>query len=271
MKGNMHIIAMSLIGILLASGFADYYNYGAAVNFETLAQGAGGPSEIGEHVILNETEWNRFFAGQNIKMPDFSKEMAIAVFMGQLTHGGSSIEITDIEETDAGITVFVKTTMPKGMVTNAITSPFHVVKLAKNDTPVFFNHGGNDGFIYGTAPVTSVEISVDALALQSFPTQIRIVANIVVHGYLPDGCTEIDQVTQKRDENTFTMKITTKRLKDAYCTQSIMPFDKTVPLDLYGLPDGNYTVNVNGVIAKFEMPAGMQPRAGGIQSIRSNH
>jgi inhibitor of cysteine peptidase len=55
-------------------------------------------------------------------------------------------------------------------------------------------------YIYGTAVVESIEI----LVLESFPVQIHVVAR----GYLPDGCTEIDRVEEKRDGNIFTVTIT---------------------------------------------------------------
>lgn len=100
-------------------------------------------------------------------------------------------------------------------------------------------------YIYGTAVVESIEI----LVLESFPVQIHVVAK----GYLPDGCTEIDRVEEKRDGNIFTVTITTKRPKDMMCTQVIVPYEKVVPLDVYGLKAGTYDVNVNTVTDSFEL------------------
>jgi len=100
-------------------------------------------------------------------------------------------------------------------------------------------------YIYGTAVVESTEI----LVLESFPVQIHVIAT----GYLPDGCTEIDKVEEERDGNTFTVTITTKRPKDMMCTQAIVPYEKVVPLDVYGLKAGTYNVNVNSVRDSFEL------------------
>ena len=100
-------------------------------------------------------------------------------------------------------------------------------------------------YIYGTAVVESTEI----LVLESFPVQIHVIAK----GYLPDGCTEIDRVEEERDGNTFTVTITTKRPKDMMCTQAIVPYEKKVPLDVYGLKAGMYDVNVNTVTDSFEL------------------
>jgi len=247
--------AIALIGILLASGCTSYYDPGpqADVDFETIYSTvtSGGMREPGNYVIKDETLWNALFAGRNIVMPDFDEEMAIGVFSGDLTMGGFSIEITRIAETEDKLIVYVKETHPSDAASLVLTSPGHIVKLAKNDKPVVFNYDGNikygseDGFTYGIAPVGSVDI----ITLKSFPAKI----NAVIHGYFPDGCTEIDKVAQKRDGNGFMIEITTKRPTGPYCTQSIVPFEKSVALDVYGLPAGNYTVNVNGAKAAFEM------------------
>ena len=100
-------------------------------------------------------------------------------------------------------------------------------------------------YIYRTAVVESIEIMV----LESFPVQIHVVAK----GYLPDGCTEIDRTEVKRDGNTFTVTIKTKRPKDMMCTQAIVPYEKVVPLDVYGLKAGKYDVIVNTVTDSFEL------------------
>jgi inhibitor of cysteine peptidase len=113
-----------------------------------------------------------------------------------------------------------------------------------NNTSEDQNTSG-EGYVYGTANVDSVQIMI----LESFPVQIQVVAE----GYLPDGCTEIDKITTEREENTFNVNITTKRPKDAICTQAIVPFNETIPLEAQGLKAGNYTVNVNGITGSFEL------------------
>jgi|GEM_PF-381028 len=102
-----------------------------------------------------------------------------------------------------------------------------------------------DEYLYGTANVESIQV----MTLESFPVQIQVVAE----GYLPDGCTEIDEITTEREENTFNIKISTKRPQDALCTDAIEPFNKTIPLEVQGLKAGNYTVNVNGIMGSFEL------------------
>ncbi|AKB26778.1 hypothetical protein MSSIT_0059 [Methanosarcina siciliae T4/M] len=104
---------------------------------------------------------------------------------------------------------------------------------------------GTEEYIYGVANIENIEI----LTLESFPVQIHVIAE----GYLPDGCTEIDEIKTETEGNTFNINITTKRPKEAICTQAIESFTKTIPLEVRGLSAGNYTVNVNGVNGSFEL------------------
>ena len=103
----------------------------------------------------------------------------------------------------------------------------------------------NGQFIYGNAVVEDVQIMI----LESFPVQVMVNAK----GYLPDGCTEIDTITTSKDGNTFTVSITTIRPADAICTQAIVPFEESIPLNVLGLKAGTYDVVVNEVSSSFEL------------------
>ncbi len=89
------------------------------------------------------------------------------------------------------------------------------------------------------------EISIHIM--ESFPLQV----SVTVRGSLPDGCTEIAESQVEREENTFTVQITTRRPKDAVCTQALVAFEENVPLDVYGLPAGTYQVKVYNQSAEF--------------------
>ncbi len=107
--------------------------------------------------------------------------------------------------------------------------------------------------ISGEANVESIQI----LMLESFPVQI----NVIVKGYLPDGCTQIDRIKQGEDAatNTLRVKITTTRPADAMCTAALEPFEEVVSLDVYGLAAGTYTVDVNGVTDTFTFDVDNKP------------
>ena len=87
---------------------------------------------------------------------------------------------------------------------------------------------------------------IDILTLESFPVQIFVIAS----GYLPNPCTEIGPIIQTREGNTFFVTIKTYSSQDT-CIQVIAPFEETIPLEVYGLSAGTYTVDVNGVRGSF--------------------
>lgn len=102
----------------------------------------------------------------------------------------------------------------------------------------------DDEFIIADMPITDISVQI----LESFPYQIHI----VVKGYLSDACTELNEITQRREDNTVYVHITTKRPKDAMCAQVITDVTERVPLEGGFLP-GSYKVIVNGVEKEFEL------------------
>ena len=86
------------------------------------------------------------------------------------------------------------------------------------------------------------------MLLEIFPVQINVIAS----GNLPDPCTEISEVIKEREGDTFFTTIKTYR-SPGFCIQVIAPFEEIIPLDVYGLPAGTYTVDVNGVQGIFDL------------------
>ena len=89
--------------------------------------------------------------------------------------------------------------------------------------------------------------SMDILLLESFPLQVHA----VLKGNFPDGCTTIQDHEVIHDGNIINIKIFTKRPVDAFCTEALVPFEYTVPLDVYGLTEGEYFVKAYNVSGKF--------------------
>jgi inhibitor of cysteine peptidase len=96
----------------------------------------------------------------------------------------------------------------------------------------------------GTLPVESVDVVV----LESFPYQLRA----RVRGYLPDGCTRLDDVRQSREGNVINVAITTLRERDAICIQRIEVVERTIALEGGYLP-GDYVLRVNGLERRFTL------------------
>ena len=89
---------------------------------------------------------------------------------------------------------------------------------------------------------------IDILIFELFPVQIDVIAR----GNLPDPCTEISEVLQEKEGNTFFITIKTYR-PPGFCIQVLAPFKETISLEVYGLPAGTYTVDVNGVQDTFDL------------------
>jgi len=94
------------------------------------------------------------------------------------------------------------------------------------------------------ATVEEIAISI----LETFPVQVLVNAS----GYHPDPCTNIYQIYQVREGDTFFITITTYR-PSAICITIIDPFTETIPLEVNGLPAGTYTLDVNGIQGSFTL------------------
>jgi len=89
--------------------------------------------------------------------------------------------------------------------------------------------------------------SVLAVYPPTWPEEIQIVVN----GFLLDGCMEIYMIDPVRYENKYTVKIYTKKGVGVECTTALEPFEETITLDTGGLNGGNYSVDVYGKSANF--------------------
>ncbi len=101
-------------------------------------------------------------------------------------------------------------------------------------------------------PGTLVDVTeLEVFYLESWPLQIHV----LVRGFLRDGCVEIDEFVTERDldANRYEIEIKANRDPDAVCTLALVPFEENVPLDVYGIPAGTYTVQANGVETTFTL------------------
>lgn len=71
----------------------------------------------------------------------------------------------------------------------------------------------------------------------------------IASGFLSDSCTTLHESTQTIGDNRIEITMTTTRPADEVCTQVIEEFSEPVPIDMAALPNGEYTVTVNGVAA----------------------
>jgi len=105
------------------------------------------------------------------------------------------------------------------------------------------NPGGEGKLVSDLARIEEVEL----VFLESFPLQVHA----IVRGTLADGCTRLGEIKTQKTGQRFEVEVPTLRSEGAYCVQVEIGFEETVPLDVYGLPAGEYKVVVNGVEASF--------------------
>jgi PrcB C-terminal len=92
-----------------------------------------------------ESLWKRHASTQSPPSPapviDFRAEMVAGVFLGEKSTGGYEVEITKAELKDGSLVIYYLEKNPGsgGAAIQAITQPFHLVKLPKTDAPVVFS------------------------------------------------------------------------------------------------------------------------------------
>lgn len=90
---------------------------------------------------------------------------------------------------------------------------------------------------------------VDVLVMESFPPQILV----KVDGTLPDGCTEVGDITQQRTDRTIVVTIPTRRTTDGACIAIAPQVSRNIRLNGSFAESGTYTVRVNGVEKTFTL------------------
>ncbi len=81
-----------------------------------------------------------------------------------------------------------------------------------------------------------------------------IQVNVLVRGEFANSCTELGEIVEEQNGNTFSVELYTKKIKNINCILAPVLFEKTISLDTIGLNPGKYFVEVNGVRGVFEIP-----------------
>lgn len=115
---------------------------GQALSFATLQRGTySGVSERKAVLISDDESWRTNWAqlsARQVPAPqapamDFSQHSVLAVYMGEKRSGGYAIEVTGVEVAGGKLKVTVRQTSPGpgAMVTQALTQPYHMVRIPK--------------------------------------------------------------------------------------------------------------------------------------------
>ena len=111
----------------------------------TVAQGSRSAiEEPREALVRTAAEWRSLWkahgSSESAPAVDFSKEMVAAIFLGTRPTGGYRVEITAARREGQSLVVDYIERRPgaDAIVSQALTSPFHIVRLRKHDGPVTF-------------------------------------------------------------------------------------------------------------------------------------
>ncbi|MCG9479098.1 MAG: protease complex subunit PrcB family protein [Actinomycetia bacterium] len=114
------------------------------IDFETLARGYNSSAEDKNYYVVadqqNFAQISEKIDQQQIDTVNFGQEMVIAVFQGRQSTGGYEIEVEKVVRTTENLKVYINETVPdpSDMVTQALTSPYHLIKLPKVDLQAEF-------------------------------------------------------------------------------------------------------------------------------------
>jgi hypothetical protein len=72
---------------------------------------------------------------------------------------------------------------------------------------------------------------------------------------LPDICAQLAEVKMMQKDFTFDIALSVTPGAREECQRDTLPFRMYVPLNMVSLPEGTYTVNVNGVSTTFQWPS----------------
>jgi hypothetical protein len=140
MKKTAFVILILLLGCASATG--------GDVKFSTLARGDTAPgitNRINEAItdpISFEQLWNGMYRGMepvpDMPKVDFAEDMVIAVSPGLMVTGGYDAEIIKVQDKKNRLNVTILMTRPSGTVTEALTQPYHIIKLKKSTARIVY-------------------------------------------------------------------------------------------------------------------------------------
>ena len=121
--------------------------------FTTLAMGEHSRIRQATAVVVRNAEaWQRLWrrhGGAPDERPaiDFSREMVVAVFMGERPTAGHGLRVLGVHQANDGLHVLIRRRRPAAdsLVAQVITTPFVMIRLPASDAPVHFDYADGEG------------------------------------------------------------------------------------------------------------------------------
>ncbi|MBI5631715.1 MAG: protease complex subunit PrcB family protein [Elusimicrobia bacterium] len=95
-------------------------------------------SKPGERIVKTQEEWERLWKelGRPAPPADFSRQFAVAVFLGLKNTGGYGIRFLEPVSRPGETAIRYKVESPQGLATQSLTQPYAVKLLPKSSKPV---------------------------------------------------------------------------------------------------------------------------------------
>jgi len=146
------LIMMPLVTLADATEFNRSCNPGAIVaseinmkpivpvTFQTVAKGyRSGVNALSQIAVRGHGEWTALWrkhasvesGSPPLPVIDFDKEIVVGLFLGYKPTGGYDVQISRVERRNDALTIYYqeKSPPPGAMVTQALTQPFHIVRI----------------------------------------------------------------------------------------------------------------------------------------------
>ncbi|MBL7977438.1 MAG: hypothetical protein JNN12_03795 [Bacteroidetes Order II. Incertae sedis bacterium] len=98
----------------------------------------------------------------------------------------------------------------------------------------------------GPAPVDTVQVRAEDASSQGAAVEV------LVKGYLADGCTELHEVAQTRDSATIRVDLLVRRKTQVMCTMAVRPYRFYLKLN-DRLTSGAYQLALNNQVYSFRV------------------
>lgn len=135
---------------LLATGGLSELNSSYRPQFTTLVAEVNGPTDIltsrKNYIFRNQDDFTAFWeliygndpAAKNPPVIPFARDQVVAVISGVKSTGGYEIYIRDVIETPEERVIEIVSRIPGEdcQVTEALTNPFHIIRVKKTDKPL---------------------------------------------------------------------------------------------------------------------------------------
>lgn len=128
----------------MLSACATFARQGEPIDFSTVDRGTHSAIQQAGYRVIEDNQrfaalWAELYRTRRPEPPmpdiDFEREIVVAVFQGQQPTGGYAVEVEAVQRIGRRAVVHVAQTAPEpdDMVTMALTSPYHLVRFARQE------------------------------------------------------------------------------------------------------------------------------------------